>query len=149
MKKAFLSIGLIVLFLALSGCVQEPEAGFKYVCPDNTVVDSPALCQTIECMDCDQYCEDKDDSIGASGEMTVDKILTAVNTANYCETKEDCVLIDTKCPIGCYNLVNAGTLDSINVMVKEFKQTCFQTCTALKEIQCQEGKCVPILPGND
>jgi len=58
MKSAFLLAGLLALFLAFSGCVQQPELVFKYVCPDSTIVDSPASCKTVECMDCNQYCED-------------------------------------------------------------------------------------------
>lgn len=150
MNKAIPLIGLLAFALALSGCTSEPAqsaAVYTYVCPDGSMVDSPALCQAVECIDCDQYCEDYCAGIQSGNGLTAADVQAEIEAANYCEVKDDCVETNTKCPIGCYNLVNAAELDRINDLVGEFKQTCFQTCATLDDFDCVEGRCEPILPG--
>ncbi len=147
MKKTILLLGLVAA-IALSGCTQPAaEPTYKYVCSDGSMVNSPALCQTVECIDCDQYCEDYCAGIQDTDELTVESVKDEMEEANYCETKDDCVETNTKCPIGCYNMVNTAELDRINELVRQFKQTCFQSCTDLDEHECVEGKCEPTLPG--
>ena len=148
MKKAILIVGLVIAVIALSGCTQ-PEAGtvYKYVCSDGTIVDRAGLCPTEEGIDlevvCVEYCE-----TGQKPEANdVEYIKAEMDAANYCETAEDCVETDTKCPIGCYNIVNKAELDRINQLVNDFKQTCFQTCTPLAEFVCDNNKCMPTLYG--
>ena len=148
MKRVIFLAGLIALVVLLSGCTQsQPETVYKYVCPDATMVDSPALCRTVECVDCDQYCDDYCAGIVETNGLTVDGVLAEMDAANYCTVKDDCAETETKCPIGCYNIVNVGELERINGLVDDFKQTCFQTCTTLDDFDCVEGKCQPIVPG--
>ena len=151
MKAKILLIGLLVFAVALSGCVEpgtEPETILKYVCSDGSMVDGPADCPGVGLDDCQDLCEAyKDDFCEKPeelGELSVANILSQIDEANYCETKDDCVETDTKCPLGCYNLVNSSKIDRINGMVDEFKQTCFQTCTTLNEMVCEQGKCKPV-----
>ena len=47
MKKAILLIGLIVLIMVLGGCIEQSpiqSPSTQYVCPDETIVNSPELC---------------------------------------------------------------------------------------------------------
>jgi hypothetical protein len=149
MKQKNFLITILVLAIALSGCVEpEPETILKYICCDGSMADKPADCPALALEDCQQLCKVNKESICEealeTGKITVEKILSEIDKANYCETEADCVETDTKCPIGCYNLVNSSELDSINALVKDFKQTCFQTCTTLNEMVCEEGKCKPV-----
>ena len=149
MNNKLLLFGLLAFVILVSGCTQpEPVTSYKYVCSDGTIEDSPARCQTVECVDCDEYCEDYCEGIEEpDGAITVDYIKTEMNKANYCETKDDCIETNTKCPIGCYNVVNIADVNRINDLVKEFKQTCFQTCTTLMDVNCVDSKCVPMAYG--
>ena len=148
MKKAIFLAGLIALAVVLSGCTQAgPETVYKYVCPDGKMADSPVLCKAVECVDCDQYCEDYCAGIEPDGLLTAQVVQSEMELANYCTVKDDCAETSTKCPIGCYNMVNVAELERINDLVKEFKQTCFQTCALLQDFDCVEGRCEPIVPG--
>ena len=150
MKKKILFFGILVLAIALSGCVEPApvasETVYKYVCSDGTIVDRAGLCPTGEEINleivCVDYCEQTMPEPNTSG-----YIKSEMATANYCTVAEDCNVSDTKCPLGCYNLVNHAELGRINALVAEFKQTCVQTCTPLIEIICQEGKCIPVEVG--
>ena len=146
--KAIFLICLLAGTLALGGCVQQQNPSYKYVCSDGKIVDSPAQCTAIECVDCSQYCEDY--CAGQEEEPTVltkEKFLEEVGKANYCTVPSDCVLPATKCPLGCYNLVNKEKQADINALVKQFKQTCYQTCSQLNDANCVGNKCVPVLFG--
>lgn len=147
MKKLLL-ICLLGMALALCGCVEQQAPSYKYVCADSTVVDSPTQCPAAECMDCSLYCEDYCAGNGTEPTtVTAEEILQEINIANYCTTKDDCVLPATKCPLGCFNLVNKAEQADINALVREFKQVCQQTCGSLKGKECVDGKCIPILFG--
>ena len=143
--KAFLV--LLVLAVALSGCVQQPEPDVivKYVCSTGVTVDNVGECPPpVDCdyeANCPPYCED---SQSPEGELTANYVKAEIAKANYCELPEDCVLADTKCPLGCYNIVNVSELERINGLVHDFKQTCFQTCTTILDVNCLESKCVTV-----
>lgn len=140
---------LLVFSVLLSGCVQpEPEVIVKYVCSDGQAVDNASECPSEEQCDyennCADYCEEEPES---TVELTVEKVHEEMAKANYCDVPDDCVLTDTKCPLGCYNVVNIDELERINQLVHDFKQTCFQTCTTLQDVNCIESKCEPIAYG--
>lgn len=148
MKKAILIVGLVIAVIALSGCTQ-PEAGtvYKYVCSDGTIVDRAGLCPIQEQVDYKEICKDYCDEGQVDEQTTLEFIKNEIEEANYCETKEDCAETNTKCPIGCYNIVNKAELDRINQLINDFKQTCFQTCTPLTEFVCDNNKCQPVEVG--
>jgi len=152
MTKKILIFGILILAIALSGCVEsEPTTSgtvYKYVCSNGTIVDTPGLCPTEEEIDLDIVCVDYCEGT-VPEENSVEYIKAEMAVANYCNVSEDCDVSDTKCPLGCYNLVNKTELDKINTLVDSFKQTCFQTCNPLTEIGCNEGKCVPIDVGTN
>ncbi len=145
MKKKILIFGILILAIALSGCVEPTAPGivYKYVCSNGTIVDTPGLCPAETEINLDIVCVDYCEGIEPEAN-SVEYIKAEMATANYCNVSEDCNVSDTKCPLGCYNLVNNAELGRINALVDDFKQTCFQTCTPLTEIRCNEGKCVPV-----
>lgn len=151
MKKTILIIGLVIAVIAFSGCTQpeQPETVYNYVCSDGTIVDSPGLCPVQEQVDYEEVCKDYCVEEQVDDQPTVEFIKNEIETANYCETKEDCAETNTKCPIGCYNIVNTAELDRINGLIKDYKQTCFQTCATLRDYECDNNtnKCMPILYG--
>ena len=140
---------LLVLSIALSGCVQqEPVTIVKYVCSTGETVDNANQCSPPEECDyegnCQDYCEE---DITPDGDLTSEYVIGEMQKANYCDLPEDCILADTKCPLGCYNIVNVDEIERINQLVYDFKQTCFQTCTTLQDVNCLSSKCEPVAYG--
>ena len=148
MKKKILIFGILILAIALSGCTQ-PAAGtvYKYVCSDGTIVDTPGLCPAEGEIDFEIVCVDYCNGDQPAEANTVEYIKSEMSSSNYCQVPGDCNVSDTKCPLGCYNLVNNTELGRINALVDSFRQTCLQTCTPLTEIICEEGKCTPVEVG--
>jgi len=151
MRKQILLAAILIVAIFLSGCVSEPvsvELVYKFVCSDGTVADNKAACPIEGDIDyeevCTDYCANIEDT---SEEGLAEKVLVEMERANYCDVKEDCVETNTKCPLGCYHLVNVAELEKVNGFVKEFKQNCFQTCAALEDYECIDSKCEPTLPG--
>ena len=151
MKKKILIFGILILAIALSGCVETepatPTTVYKYVCSDGTMVDSAGLCPTDTGINLDIVCADYCEGTVPEAN-TAEYIKSEMAAANYCTVAEDCNVSDTKCPLGCYNLVNNTELDRINTLVDGFIQECVQTCTPLTEITCDEGKCMPVDVGS-
>ena len=150
MKKKILIFGILILAITLSGCVEPTPTTsgtvYKYVCSDGTMVDTAGLCPTDTGIDLDVVCADYCEET-TSEPNTVEYLKAEMAAANYCEVVEDCRVADTKCPLGCYNLVNDAELDRINTLVDSFIQKCVQTCTSLTEMTCDEGKCMPVEVG--
>jgi len=72
-------------------------------------------------------------------------IQSEINEANYCDVKEDCVNIGTKCPFGCDIYVNGDEADRIKEMVYSYDEDeCIYDCMACPSVECVEGKCVEI-----
>ena len=70
------------------------------------------------------------------------RILAAIEQANYCTVKSDCVQVDSQCPFGCYVFVNKGAADRIEGMIQQFDSTCDYSCLELESYDCVQGKCV-------
>jgi len=150
MNSKILLVGVLLALLALSGCVQtEPEqiVSYKYICSNGITVDKAADCPIEEEPDLEALCTDYCNDEPALEENTPEYVKAELAKLNYCEVKDDCVETETKCPLGCYHMVNQAELEKANALVASFKQTCFQTCAILDDFECVEGKCEPILPG--
>ena len=74
-------------------------------------------------------------------------IKQAIEEANYCETKDDCVMVGSKCPFDCYIYANKSEADRIRTMVDGFNSTCEYSCIASDGVECLAGKCVTIPQG--
>lgn len=70
------------------------------------------------------------------------RIQDAIDEANYCTTADECVDVGSKCPFGCYILVNEAEADRIERRVDRFVSTCVYDCAAIGGITCSdEGRC--------
>lgn len=74
-------------------------------------------------------------------------IRTAIEQANHCETKEDCVLVGSKCPFDCYIYSNKAEADRIRTMVDGYNSTCQYSCIATEGVDCIANVCVAIPEG--
>lgn len=74
-------------------------------------------------------------------------IKNAIAEANYCETKDDCVLVGSKCPFDCYIYSNAAEANRIRTMVDGFPSDCTYSCIATDGVECIAGKCEMIPQG--
>lgn len=74
-------------------------------------------------------------------------IRDAITEANYCETKEDCVLVGSKCPFDCYIYANKSEADRIRTMVDGFPSDCTYSCIATEGVDCIANVCVAIPEG--
>lgn len=74
-------------------------------------------------------------------------IKNAIGEANYCDTKDDCVLVGSKCPFDCYIYANASEADRIRTLVDGFESTCQYSCIASDGVECVAGKCEAIPQG--
>lgn len=77
----------------------------------------------------------------ASEEARIKKEIAA---ANYCETKDDCVLVGSKCPFDCYIYANTAEADRIRAMVDAYETQCTYSCLASQGVDCVNNKCVTI-----
>ena len=72
------------------------------------------------------------------------RIRSAINDANYCETKDDCVFIGAKCPFDCYIYVNTAEADRIKEMVDGYASTCQYSCVQSFGVECRNKVCKAI-----
>ena len=69
------------------------------------------------------------------------KINNAIGDANYCETKDDCKLIGSKCPFGCYIYVNGVEAGRISKLVDSYESRCIYQCIQCTDVACVDNKC--------
>lgn len=69
-----------------------------------------------------------------------------IASANYCETKVDCLLIIGKCPFGCYLLININEESKVESLLKRSPSYCDNNnCpNNWPDFDCIEGQCKPI-----
>lgn len=69
-----------------------------------------------------------------------------IETANYCNTPDDCVNLGSRCPFGCDILVNKNEADIVKRKLNALPQInrCNYNCVMPSLIECQENKCIPI-----
>ena len=63
---------------------------------------------------------------------------------NYCTTKDDCVNIGSKCPFGCYILVNKNEAEKIKKLVNSYESNCVYDCMYCPDFECKNGRCEPV-----
>lgn len=68
-------------------------------------------------------------------------IRNQIENANYCDTKDDCRRVNSKCPFDCYVSVNKNEVERINGLIKLYPRTCLYSCGPLKEVNCTDNKC--------
>lgn len=79
---------------------------------------------------------------GGSRHVEEKNIASAIQEANYCETKNDCAMASVSaCPFGCYILVNQSKVEQIQRRIAGYESRCEYSCIAIKGIDCISGKC--------
>jgi len=74
-------------------------------------------------------------------------IKNQIEKANYCEVKEDCILVaQGKCPFGCYVYVNKDKADTITELIEAYvpRNTCEYSCLQCLDVECKDNKCEPV-----
>lgn len=83
--------------------------------------------------------------IGCTSQETT--VRQAIEEANYCETAEDCVLVGSKCPFGCYIYANAQEAERIRALVDGFESQCVYGCIQSSGVECRGNRCEAITEG--
>ncbi len=63
---------------------------------------------------------------------------------NYCETKDDCVLIGSKCPFDCYVYANKDKAEELKERMYAFESDCEYSCIATAGVECRQNVCVAV-----
>ncbi len=64
-----------------------------------------------------------------------------IEKANYCEVKDDCVQVESKCPFDCYVFINKNEAERIEELISGYDSNCVYSCVALQGYECVENKC--------
>ncbi|NUM25864.1 MAG: hypothetical protein HUU49_04595 [Candidatus Buchananbacteria bacterium] len=75
-----------------------------------------------------------------------EQIKLAIERARYCNVKEDCVIINSKCPFGCSIAINKDQAETITGLIENFDSDCVYDCLAAKDFDCVNNQCVVIQP---
>ena len=76
--------------------------------------------------------------------LSEEYIRNRIDKANYCNTKDDCERVNSKCPFGCHIFVNKNEVDGINRLINLYPRTCLYRCRVLKDFDCIDNKCQAI-----
>lgn len=80
--------------------------------------------------------------------QTESGINQAIEQAQYCEVKSDCVQVDAKCPFGCNVFVNKREVERIQTFIDSHESRCAYVCVALKSYDCVNNRCeISLNPG--
>ena len=71
-------------------------------------------------------------------------IRAQIQKSDYCGNKEDCVLVDSKCPFGCYIYSNAKEAARIKKLIDSYSSNCMYTCIQCSDVECREGRCAAV-----
>jgi len=80
----------------------------------------------------------------SSCQSAENRIKEEIEKANYCNTKDDCVLAGSECPFGCYIYVNVDEAERITRIIDNFESRCIYSCISCPDVECSESKCVPV-----
>ena len=73
-----------------------------------------------------------------------DSIKREIDKANYCSTKDDCILVGGKCPFGCYIYANQAEASRIKNLVDGYESNCAYMCIECSGVECVNNKCQPV-----
>ena len=69
-------------------------------------------------------------------------IKNQIKEANYCNVKEDCVWVGSKCPFGCNIYVNVNEENRIKDLLDNYIERCAYACVPVSSVECINNKCV-------
>jgi len=71
-----------------------------------------------------------------------------IEKANYCDVKEECVLLEGECLFGCGVFVNENEADKIKDLIDDYDSNsqlhCGYMCMPLFDVNCDKNKCVAV-----
>jgi len=69
-----------------------------------------------------------------------------LETANYCDTMEDCIILSLGCPFGCGTYINKKEEESLTNYAKSYDEKgcsrCMYECMGPNQPVCENNKCV-------
>lgn len=68
-------------------------------------------------------------------------LMEALEEANYCDQKEDCVDLGPICPLGCAILVNADEAEAWEILLMSYESDCDFKCPSNEGATCVDGQC--------
>ncbi len=77
----------------------------------------------------------------ASSEEAIQK---QIDDANFCDVREDCVLVGSKCPFGCYIYANTKDATRIEALVEGYESQCTYSCIQTFGVDCVDHRCEPL-----
>ena len=83
-----------------------------------------------------------EDSSEDSQGLPEQDVRDAIDAANYCELDQDCANLGSRCPFGCYIVVNQNEVESVNALMDEWfsgNDECDYDCPGLESIYCDDG----------
>ncbi len=73
---------------------------------------------------------------------TVEGVKFAISQAQYCEIKDDCVEVNSRCPFGCSVFVNKAERQNIQDLMDSYLGPyCVYDCVEIKGYDCVSKKC--------
>ena len=73
--------------------------------------------------------------------QTQEAIEQVIKNAQYCEAKNDCTQIESKCPFGCYTFVNKNEAEKIQTFIDSYESRCMYICVQIEGYDCINNKC--------
>ena len=80
--------------------------------------------------------------------VTIENVQQQIQGANYCQTTQDCVVLEGKCPFGCYITINIAEKENLEPLLEKYETRCIYGCIALDGVICQDNKCAPVVAGD-
>ncbi len=82
----------------------------------------------------------------AADRVLEEKIRTAIDQANHCQVKDDCMVAFFDCPFGCGSYIHKDEQARLQAMVDEYQKPamsrCMYDCMKPPEPDCVSGRCV-------
>lgn len=71
----------------------------------------------------------------------LETIKQQIQQARYCDTKADCVPVDSKCPFGCYLYVNQDHAEQVQQLIDSYDSQCVYGCVQSAGFDCIDNEC--------
>lgn len=78
---------------------------------------------------------------GCLDKIKESQIQSEIEKASYCNSDNDCVIVEGQCPFGCYLGINKLEADRISSLVKSFQSNCIYSCIPTESVSCVSNKC--------
>lgn len=69
------------------------------------------------------------------------RIKREIEEASTCDAAEDCVLVGSTCPFGCYIYVHQAEAERIKALVDGYDSQCVYGCAQSLGVECRDHRC--------